>query len=148
LAIDNARRAVLLFAAMKTFSVCILSVVAAVLGGCVDRELTITTDPPDAQVFVSDVEKGRSPVTFPFTWYGDYDIIIRKQGFQTLKTHAHINTPGYQYPPVDFLSELAPWWIVDRRYVHFKLTPATQPSDQELIDRAKTMHKRNLEPAD
>jgi len=130
---------------MKTLGIWISSGMAVLLCGCVDRELTITTDPPDAQVFVSDTEKGRSPVTFPFTWYGDYDIIIRKNGYDTLKTHANINTPLYQYPPFDFFSELAPWWYRDRRYVHLKLTPATQPSDAELIQRAKAMRQRNLE---
>ena len=118
----------------------------ALVGGCVDRELRITSEPPGALVLVSDKEVGRTPVTFSFTWYGDYDIILRRDGYETLKTHAHINAPVYQIPPLDFFVDIAPWTIHDRRYVHFRMEKFVQPSDKELIERADAMKKRNLEP--
>ena len=55
---------------------------AGLLGlcGCVERELTINTNPSGAVVLLNDEEIGVSPVTVPFNWYGDYNVTIRKQG--------------------------------------------------------------------
>ncbi len=118
----------------------------ALAGGCVERELTITSEPPGALVLVSDKEVGRTPVTIPFTWYGDYDIILRRDGYTTLKTHAHINAPAHQIPPLDLFTAIAPWTIHDRRYVHFRMDKLVQPTDAQLIQRADALKKRNLEP--
>lgn len=122
--------------------------VLAGLGGCVERRLTVTTDPPGALVYVSDTEVGRSPVTIPFTYYGDYDIILRLEGRQTRKTHAQLTPPWYQVIPLDLLSEIAPWMIYDRRYVHYDLPPASLPGEDEFIHRAREMRRRNLLPPD
>jgi hypothetical protein len=120
----------------------------ACLAGCVERRLTVTTDPPGALVYVSDTEVGRSPVTIPFTYYGDYDIILRLEGRETLKTHANLTPPWYQVIPLDLLSEVAPWTTYDRRYVHYELTPASLPGEEEFIRRAREMRRRNLLPPD
>ena len=118
---------------------------AAVLGGCVEREMTITSEPAGALVFVSDREIGRTPVTMPFLWYGDYDIVLRHEGFDTLKTHANITPPWYEVPPVDLFSHMAPWTYHDKRYLHFKLPKFRDLSDQELIKAADEMRKRNTQ---
>jgi len=119
---------------------------AVALAGCVEREFVITSEPPGALVYISDVEVGRTPVTHPFTWYGDYDIMLRHEGRQTLKTHAEITPPIYEIPPLDLLSEIAPWTYHDRRYLHYQLDELAQPSDEELIRRAKVMEQENLQP--
>ncbi|MHC4295186.1 MAG: PEGA domain-containing protein [Planctomycetota bacterium] len=126
----------------------ILVVLGAVLliGGCVEREMLITSKPAGALVFVSDVEVGRTPVTLPFTWYGDYEIILRRSGHETLKTHANINPPVYEIPPLDFFSAIAPWTYHDRRYLHFEMQPLKEASDSDLIRRADAMRKRNAQP--
>ncbi|KKN43459.1 hypothetical protein LCGC14_0702840 [marine sediment metagenome] len=68
--------------------------------------MRIRTDPAGALIFVNDEEIGLSPVTFAFLWYGDYDIIARKPGFKTLKTHYRVNPPWYQLPPFDLVAEV------------------------------------------
>jgi len=118
------------------------------LAGCVEREFVITTEPPGALVYISDVEVGRTPVSHPFTWYGDYEVIVRLDGYETIKTHAEINPPWYELPPVDLLSEIAPWTYHDTRYLHYKLQELQLPSDKELIRRAEVMEQRNAEPVD
>ena len=120
-------------------------IVVAALGGCVEREMTITTDPPGALVFVSDKEIGRSPVSQRFLWYGDYDIILRLKGYKTLKTHANLRPPIYEIPPLDLLSAIAPWTYYDRRYLHFEMEKLVIPGDDELIRRAKALRARNDE---
>jgi len=120
-------------------------VAAAGLGGCLEREMIISSQPPGALVWVSDVEVGRTPVTFPFTWYGDYDIILRLDGYQTLKTHAQISPPPQEVPPLDFFCEIAPWTFRDRRWLDYKLEPYRAPGDDELIQRAESLRQENLQ---
>ena len=119
---------------------------SGLVAGCVERTLTITSEPPGALVYVSSVEVGRTPVKMPFTWYADYEVILRLQGYKTLKTHLKVDPPIYDVPPLDLLSELAPWTYHVHRHGHFKLTKAALPSDAELIRRADALRDRALEP--
>jgi hypothetical protein len=133
---------------MKPLSMIMASLGAAVLSGCVEREIAITSEPEGALVFVSDREMGRTPVTFAFTWYGDYDIILRdKEGYEALRTHAVINPPWYEVPPLDLLSHIAPWTYHDKRFLHYKLEKLKPLSDEELIKKADEMKRRTVEPA-
>jgi len=118
------------------------------LSGCIEREMTITSNPPGALVFISDVEKGRTPLTTEFTWYGDHDIILRASGYETLKTHAHIDPPIYAIPPFDLFSSIAPWTYHDRRYLHFDLRKLSEPTNEELIRRADALSERNRQPVE
>jgi len=118
---------------------------AAGLAGCVERELTITSQPEGALVYVSDREIGRTPVTIPFTWYGDYDILLRRDGYETHTTHAAINAPWYEVAPLDLFSHLAPWTYRDHRYLHYELSQQEVPADEKLIEAADAMRQRNLE---
>lgn len=118
------------------------AIAALATDGCVERELTITSQPPGALVYIGDREVGRTPLTTPFTWYGDYDVILRSEGYETLKTHANINMPWYEVPPLDFFSEIAPWQYKDRRYLHFTLEKSVPASDEELINRAGQLRQQ------
>jgi hypothetical protein len=111
--------------------------------GCVRRTLTITTEPPQAVVYLNDQELGRSEVTTDFTWYGDYEVAIRREGYQTLQTHWKIKPPWYQIVPIDFFAEvLWPGMIHDRRSRHFVLEPARTPTAEEVIERAMETRDR------
>lgn len=114
----------------------------AALAGCVEREMTITSEPEGALVYVSDREVGRTPAKVPFTWYGDYDIIIRRDGYKTLNTHADIIPPWYEVPPLDLFSQIAPWTYYDRRALHFRLEKLSLPTDEQLIKHAEKMRAR------
>ena len=88
--------------------------------------MTITTEPPSALIFLNDQEIGRSEVTTDFLWYGDYDIVIRKKGYQTLQTHWEIKPPWYQVIPIDFITEVIwPGQFHDERSHHFVLSNST-----------------------
>ncbi|TFG50593.1 MAG: PEGA domain-containing protein, partial [Candidatus Brocadiia bacterium] len=84
---------------MKKWSLFIIT--AAVLAstaficGCVERQLTIKTEPAGGLVLLNDEEIGESPVAVSFEWYGDYDIKIYKDGYETLKTHRLLKAPWY-----------------------------------------------------
>jgi len=113
------------------------------LGGCVERRLTINTQPQGALVTLNDEEIGQSPVTVPFNWYGDYDVRISKEGFETLKTHRKLKAPWYDAFPFDFFTQvLNPKRIVDEYEWAFELEEKQQPTREELIENAQELKKQ------
>lgn len=116
------------------------------VGGCVERVVRIETRPPGAQVVVNDEEVGVSPVKFYFTWYGDYDLVFRKEGYQTMKTHHRIDAPWYQWPPIDMVSEtLVHAMIRDERTLPtFALQPEVPPDFGTVVERAVELRDRAL----
>lgn len=126
--------------------VLVIGLVTLGLTGCVERTLTINTEPPGARVLLNDEEVGISPVRVAFLWYGDYDIVLRKDGYETLKTHHHIDAPWYQIAPIDFVSEtLVPGTIHDDHVAPtFTLTPLVSPPADEVVQRAIQLRERAL----
>src|SRR5688572_32912678 len=91
--------------------------------GCVRRSLTVTSDPPGALVHLNGQEFGRTPVTRDFTWYGTYDVDLRKEGYQTRQTRGKVIAPWWQWVPFDLAAELFP--LTDRRQLHYALEPVS-----------------------
>ncbi len=122
----------------NTLALVVLSLAAtALLAGCVERRLTINTRPQDSLVVLNDEEIGQSPVTVPFNWYGDYNVRISKEGYETLKTHRRLKSPWYDKFPWDFFAQIVnPKRIVDSYEWTFELAPKQQPDREELIRRA------------
>ena len=122
---------------------CITLAIVSFLTGCVERKLTINTQPQDALVVLNDEEIGRSPVTVAFNWYGDYKIRIEKHGYETLSTHKKLKAPLHDHFPFDFFAEvLWPKRIVDEYEWSFQLAPYQAPQRTELIKAAEDMRKR------
>ncbi len=127
------------FAIASALSACLLAI------GCVRRTISITTDPPNARVFLNDQEIGQSAVTTDFLWYGDYDVIVRKEGYKTLQTHWDVKPPWYQWIPFDFFAEvLWPGWIHDAHAQHYTLEPAEKSTPEEVISRAEDAREKAL----
>jgi hypothetical protein len=113
---------------------------AILLAGCVERRLTIVTEPPGAIVTLNDQEIGVSPVTVPFNWYGDYWVRISKDGYETLNTHRKLNAPLHDYPPLDFFAQiLYPGRIVDAYEWTFDLAVKEYPTREELIEQGESL---------
>jgi hypothetical protein len=124
----------------------LLALCGLALPGCVERTARITTHPSGALVTVNDEEVGISPVKFNFVWHGDYDIIVRKPGYQTLKTHFLIKAPWYELPPIDLIAEtMIPTVIQDHHDLPtFVLEPAEPPTTQAVLERAEELRERAL----
>ncbi len=115
----------------------------SLLTGCVERELTINTQPQGALVVLNDEEIGNSPVTVPFNWYGDYRLRISKSGFETLNTHRKLKGPWYDHFPFDFFAQIVyPKRIVDSYEWTFELSLKQQISREELIEKADELKKQ------
>jgi hypothetical protein len=103
---------------------------ALLMTGCVQRQMTVLSDPPGAVVYLNDREMGRTPFTHEFLWYGNYDVVIRKDGWQTLKTTAEITAPFWQFVPLDAITDFLP--LQDHETIAFKLKPDA-PVDPHLL---------------
>ena len=113
------------------------------VSGCVERRLTINTQPQGALVILNDEEIGASPVTVGFEWYGDYNVTIRKDGYETLKTHRKLDAPWYDAFPFDFFAQiLTPDRIVDSYEWTFDLETREQPTREELLHRATELREQ------
>jgi hypothetical protein len=106
--------------------------------GCIERTVSINTEPEGATVLLNDQEVGKSPVKVPFTWYGDYDIIIRKPGYETIRTNHKLTAPWYQWPVIDIFAEcLVPVTIHDDRTIDTFVLQARKPAvKQDLLEAA------------
>jgi hypothetical protein len=118
---------------------CAMLLTLAVGGGCVRRTLTVTTDPPGALVFLNGVEAGRTPMERDFVYYGTYDVVLRKEGYETLKAQGKVIAPWWQWVPIDLFAELFP--LHDQQTLTYTLYPvgpgATDP--QKMLGRAEAM---------
>lgn len=123
-----------------------LMLLTAVLGGCLDQKLTITSEPSGALVYIADTEVGRTPLTIPYTYTGDLDVVLSLEGYQTLNTHANIKPAWYQIVPMDFFATLSPKTYRDHRYFHYKLEKLVPPSEEELIRQGRDLKKRSDQP--
>ena len=119
------------------------------VSGCLERTITITSDPPDAIVWLNDVEVGRTPVKTGFTYYGDYDVRLRKEGYEPVITHREAAAPVYEWAPLDLAATSWPGRIRTNLTWHFELTPSPEPKAEEpgLTQRARELRETAASPA-
>lgn len=115
-----------------------VSIASLAMGGCLERRIFITTEPSGALVHLNDVEVGRSPVDVDFTYYGEYDVRITKEGYAPLNTSANAKTPIYEQPGIDIVAELLPGRRITKIRWHFDLEPISSDAD-DVIARARSL---------
>lgn len=113
-------------------------VAAGALAGCVERRIIITTEPTDALVYLNDVEVGRTPLEVDFTYYGVYDVRIRKLGYEPLVTSREAKAPFYEWPGVDLVAMAIPVTKETIIRWHFDLAPESQDTGA-VIERAREL---------
>ncbi len=107
-----------------------VAVACLLSGGCVRRVLHVRSDPPGAAVWLNDREVGRTPFDKEFLWYGDYDVVARADGYQTVKTSREVTAPIWQFPPFDLLTDFLP--LRDDETIDLKMVP-TGPADPAAV---------------
>ncbi len=129
----------------KNLAILLISLALITITGCVERKLTINTQPQGALVTLNDEEIGTSPVTTSFLWYGDYYVKITKDGYETLKTVKDMDRPLHDVFPFDFFAQiLYPKTIEDDHTWNFELEPYQRPTRAELLDSAESMRQQAL----
>jgi len=125
----------------------ILFLLALILAGCVHRTMTIRSEPPGALIYLNNEEKGITPDTIPFTWYGDYEIILRKEGYQVFRVIQPIKPPWYEVFPLDIFSELLlPVRLEDQHFLHYELKEAEPVDKDALLRRADELRQEFVVP--
>ncbi|MGE3316608.1 MAG: PEGA domain-containing protein [Planctomycetaceae bacterium] len=120
------------------------AIVCSSLTGCVFRRMTIRSDPPGALVMVDGEEVGYTPCSVPFVYYGTREITLVKPGYQTLKTMQKLQTPWYQYFPLEFATDnFSPQKITDRHNFLYQLQPQAVVPTNELYDRARSLRSES-----
>jgi hypothetical protein len=120
------RAAVLLMAALGLCS------------GCVERRYTIRSDPPGATVVVNGEEIGPAPASKNFVYYGDREITLMLDGYQTKTVIQPIKAPWWDNYLTEFFSEnIVPVSLRDERAFTYQLVPAESPPKEELRARAE-----------
>lgn len=117
----------------------LLSACAVIVAtGCVQRRMTIRSNPPGALVYVDDYQLGTTPVSHDFVYYGTRKIRLVKDGYETLTVRQPFPVPWYEIFPLDFVTEnLIPWEIRDERVVELAMQPAASTPPELVVSRAE-----------
>lgn len=115
------------------------------LTGCTDRLISLRTEPPDAVAYLDGKEVGHTPCEVPFTWYGDRELVLQKEGFRTKSQILEISAPWWQWPILDVLTDVVlPFLFTDRHEFTIVLEPRSQdPKEaEEVRKRAEELRRR------
>ncbi len=107
-------------------------------GGCVQRTISITSEPDGALVWLNDREVGRTPIDVGFVHYGVYDVRLQKDGYEPLLTSGDAKAPWWETVPIDLLAELTPATLQSRVQWHYVLRPADD-DPATLAERARQL---------
>jgi len=126
------------------FWVALLAAVS--LSGCVERQMTLATDPPGAKAYYNGTYVGQTPVTFHFTYYQAPDLKFEKDGYRTFRATPDVKPPLYQVFPLDLIAETSPFTFYDRRTFSYTLEAATKTDTAELVKRAEELRDETVPP--
>ncbi|HNZ66574.1 MAG: PEGA domain-containing protein [Planctomycetes bacterium] len=120
----------------------IILIFCILICGCVERKITITTDPPGAFVWLDGKKIGKTPLETPFIFHGTREITLQKKGYEIQSNMEPISIPWFQLFPIDFFTEFCcPFTFKDEHTFHYTLIPQLNKTDKaktELMHRANT----------
>ena len=115
-------------------------VVALSTMGCVQRRMMIRSHPAGALVYLNGQEVGRTPVSTDFTYYGDFEVKLIKDGYETETIIQPVPTPWYQWPGIDFVAEnVVPQKIHDQRVLSYNLRPKVKQTPEQIRAAAEQL---------
>lgn len=128
-----ARPALLLLAAL---------IACSAFSGCnsMFRRMTIRSEPSGALVVLDGREVGYTPYTADFTYYAEHELTLIKDGFETKTVLLDLQTPWYQVPPLDFVTDnFLPVTVTNRQAFCVTLEPQVIVPAEQLLDRARSL---------
>ncbi|MEW6357724.1 MAG: PEGA domain-containing protein [Planctomycetota bacterium] len=116
---------------------------SALAAGCVERTITVRSDPPAAYVYFEGKEIGQTPVTVSFVHHGTRKVTVYKPGYEKLHAMEEIKAPWFQWFPIDFFTEvLWPGKLKEEHVLDYKLEPAKEVPTDDLFKRAEDLRNR------
>lgn len=96
--------------------------IAVTLGfaGCVERTISITSNPQGALVYLNDEEVGRTPLAISHRFYGVYSVRLELDDHKPLWTKQEAKAPWWEFPGPDLVAEAIPGLAVRQQW-HFDL---------------------------
>jgi hypothetical protein len=128
-----------------------LPVLALALGACAaQRDLTISSDPPGAEVRLDEEHVGFTPVTVAFTHYGQRRVTLYLDGYLSSSEVIDLEPPWYGRFPIDIFSEvLFPigWKQHEEHHVLLERGSGKIPAPdlRDVLDRAEAMRRAGPE---
>ncbi len=119
----------------------VLLTAAVVMGGCVKRTISITSEPTGALVWLNDREIGRTPVEVEFDYYGTYDVRLQKEGYESKMTTGEAKAPWWEFIGLDLIAELTPADLHSRVEWHYQLRPADD-DPAAILERAGELREQ------
>ncbi len=121
---------------------CILAL--GFMSACVRRTIEITSEPEGALVWLNDREVGRTPCSIEFTYYGRYDVRLRRDGFEPISGFGDADEPAWDFVGADLIAEVIPAKLTSRVKWHFTMIP-TDSDEAAVLARAKNLRTRLFE---
>jgi len=121
---------------------------AASQGGCVRRTILVTSEPNGALVYLNDQEVGRTPVEVDFTYYGEYDVRLVRDGYEPITTSAMAWPPLWDNIPFDLVAEAIPGEPHAQIHWHYDLQPPDDNRDEMLTRAMALREKIELPPSE
>jgi hypothetical protein len=131
------------FSALSALSAVGFAVAFAFLPGCVERTLTLRSDPPGATVVVNGDYAGTTPVKFPFETYGVFDVVMSYPGHTRLHETVPVKAPWWEKIPIDFFVEdVWPGCVRDDHEATLTLKPAAAADESGIEQREQDRRAR------
>jgi len=111
---------------------------------CAEHRILITSEPAGAKVSLDGQEKGITPLSVPFTFYGKREVVLEKDGYQTYESIVPINPPIFQVFPFDIIMLLIPYPFVDNHSFYFILEKQGKTDINKSLERMERL-KDHLE---
>jgi hypothetical protein len=112
----------------------------ALCAGCVQRRMTVRSNPPGAFLYVDNYPIGVTPVSTDFIYYGKREFRLIRDGYETLTVQQRIWAPWYDWFGIDFFTEnLIPYTFRDERQLNFQMIPQQIPPSPQLAARAEEL---------
>jgi hypothetical protein len=111
------------------------------LTGCVRRTISISSEPSGALCWLNGREIGRTPLSVDFMYYGDYDVVLEKDGFEPLLTKGEAKAPLWDTVPFDFVAEVVPGERQSNFTWHYELQPRND-DPAALLERARQLREQ------
>ncbi len=114
--------------------------IVLLLPGCFHRRVTIFSDPPGALAKVDGKVIGYTPASYDYTWYGEREIELLRDGYETQKQLIRFGAPWYQKFPFEFLSDnFAGTHLQDHRQVRIGMQPRRRDSSTDVLQRGRSL---------
>lgn len=107
-----------------------------------ERRITITSDPPGAAVRLNERAVGVTPLEVDFTWFGVYDVVLTKAGYEPLITTGEADPRLHDVPVFDVVADVLPGREVTRIAWHYTLEPVSGDTDGVVLGRASELRSR------